>query len=67
MRFFYLALHEIGQDFRHPPWERRLVVTPAPDRHLADAEYVRCRGVAAKDDLEEEIMPAAGQAALEAR
>lgn len=42
-------------------------MAPAPDGHAADAEEPRRRCVAAKDHFEQEIMPAAGKPALEAR
>src|SRR5262249_31956606 len=65
--FGHFCLYEVGQNFGYPAGQRRAIVGPAPNRHFRDVEDARRSGVAAKDDFEEEIVPAAGQTEVEAR
>ena len=61
------GLQEIRESFLYPLGKRRPVVTPTPNGHPAHPEVTSSRGIAAEYDFEQEIMPTAGQAALEAR
>jgi hypothetical protein len=67
MRFGDPVLYEVGQNFGYQARERCSVMPPTPDCHSGHAEDTRRRGIAAKTNFEEEIMPAAGQTAFEVR
>jgi hypothetical protein len=61
------SLQEIAESFDYGQRERRPVMSPSPDGHFADAERAGGGRVATKGDFEDEIMPAGGELALEAR
>jgi hypothetical protein len=62
-----LGLDKVRQGFDQPPRQRRTIVPPAPDGHLANAERAGGGGIATKSYLKDQIVPAGGQTALEAR
>jgi hypothetical protein len=48
-RVGYLRLNEIDQNVGYPFWHRRLIVTPAPDRHFRATERSGRGSVATKE------------------
>jgi hypothetical protein len=62
-----LGLQQIGQRPHYKLRQRAPVVTPAPNRHSGHTEEPGSGGVAAEHNLEDKIVPAGREPALEAR
>lgn len=66
MSFGHFALHQVGQSLDDALGKRCPIMAPPPDGHAADPEISSGFAVGPEDDLEDEIVPATGDPALEA-
>jgi hypothetical protein len=67
MSLLYLLLNKAVQNVGHPFWQRRSIVTPAPDRHFRTTERPSRGSVTTEHYLEQKIVPPAGKPTLETR